>query len=187
MSPRLTALAACLLALALVTGSGAFDAVVADRSAVVDVASDADALLGLTPHSGPNGAFTYVSGGELVLDVSGTNPNSDATAGPIYGATGINARSLTRVDDVFDVTNQGTAPVCVWLTEDSTAVSLFATTDDHGSVQTPGEGFVLTPGETLTVGFAVDSRGVVVGDRLLDGVTIHADADIDCGTATGGV
>lgn len=186
MSSRLAALAVVLTVLALVAGSGAFDAVAADRPSVVDVANDADALLGLTPHTGPNGAFTYVRDGQFVLDVSGTNPNSDATAGPIYGATGVNAGSTTRVDDVFDVTNQGTVPVCVWLTEDSAAVSLFATTGGHGPIGTAGESYGLVPGETVTIGFAVDSGGAAVGDRLLDGVTVHADADAGCDATDGG-
>lgn len=86
-----------LLAVAAVVGSGAFSAVTADRSATVDVAGDDSALLAITPFSPAPSGVTFGSGGTFSLQVS-------------PGAT-------TTYAGLFNVTNQGTQPVSVWIVD----------------------------------------------------------------------
>ncbi|MFB6106275.1 MAG: DUF1102 domain-containing protein [Halobacteriaceae archaeon] len=182
-----TLLLVALVAVAgVVTGTGAFTAVTADRAAAVDVAGDESAWLRLVPHDGPNGAYARLVDGQLTLDVTDANPNVDAANGPIRGGAGVNANAQVRADDVFNVTNQGTQPVAVWLTHDGDAVEFYAPADGHGSLDGPDAAVVLDVGQSVAVGFAVDTAAAAAGDRLLDGVTVHADADAAAAAAGGG-
>lgn len=87
-------------------GSGAFTSVQAQRDMTIQVADDADALLGLEPRDGPNAAaFTEVTDGMVGLDFSETDA----------GGSGLGTDSTYRFDDLLRVTNQGTQQVFVFV------------------------------------------------------------------------
>jgi hypothetical protein len=81
--------------------TGAFTSVSAARSVDVAVAGDESALLALRPCSGPNGAYANIGeDGQFELNV----PN-------------LNGNAFTRIDEVFEMVNQGTQPVVVYIEE----------------------------------------------------------------------
>lgn len=161
-----------LIALAVVTGTGAFTALTADRAAAVDVVGDAESYLGMVPHSGPNGAYAHVnSAGLLRLSLTDANPNIGEG---IAGGTGVGGDALTVIHRVFNVTNHGTQPVAVWITEDAEEIRFHTTTKGHGPIDTEALAVTLTPGETAEMGLRVDTRGETGTRQLLDVVTIHA-------------
>ena len=147
-------------------GTGAFTALTSDRVAAVDVVGDAVSMIGLEPHPGPNGAYAAVRGELLELDVSATNSR--------LNSGGASAESTIRIDEVFTVTNLGTQSVRVWITDASDAVAFTSTTDAHGSIEDDANAITVAVGESIDVGFTIDTHGDPPGDRLLSGITIHA-------------
>ncbi|WP_144901293.1 translocation/assembly module TamB domain-containing protein [Halobellus captivus] len=181
VSSKLLTLLTLLVALGLVTSSGAFTTVAADRTASVGVAGDDSALVQLTPHSGPNGAYAPYNGGVLELDL-------DAMP----------ADAQTTIPQVFNVTNQGTQPVGVWITDgvgegaSADRVTFYNPTFGGGastsamcengvkSIETEENAVQLTPGETLTVSIKVNTRDVTnTNAQLLDSLSIHASAEVE--------
>lgn len=159
--------------LAAVSGTGAFSAATADRPAEIVLAPDDRAYLGLAPHDGPNGAFATDGDRDGVLEL--------ALAGGAVGVrgTGPNADAVTRLDAVFDVTNQGTGPIDVWLEDGGVAAVTFYRSDDGGgSIETARSAVRLQPGETATVGVDIDADGEGAGTTLLSRVTVHADGEV---------
>ncbi|WP_336038250.1 hypothetical protein [Halobacterium yunchengense] len=88
-------------------GTGAFTSVSANRSLSVEVADDADALLGLSPSDGSNAAYAEETGGTLEF-----NFDEDATG---VDGDGVNDDARTIIRDVFQITNQGTQDVYVFV------------------------------------------------------------------------
>jgi len=166
------ALIAIASAFAVVTASGAFTSVTAQRTVQVSVAGDASALLGLSPHTGPNGdgAYAQTSNGELQIVVDGTN-----TAG-----SGVNLNAQTEIRDVFNVTNQGTQSVDVWIEKsgNNTDLVTFENATEVRLDNTSAAAQTIGVGETIEVGIVVDTRGESLspGSTLLDSITIHASA-----------
>lgn len=168
---RVLLLVGLVVTATVVVGTGAFTAATAPRGAEVAVVSDLDAaLLGLAPAAGPNGAFAQDTDGDGTLELE---LDGDATG--VLGA-GPNADALTRLDAVFTVTNHGTRPVAVWLDDGGVGAVLFRT-DDGVSIEGSTSARTLRPGESLTVGITVDTRGVGEGTVFLTAVVVHADAD----------
>ena len=103
-----------LLALLLVFGAvgtlaatGAFTTVEAERTADVNVAGDANALLQIVPNE-TEGDTSFIQQnntgtGTFVIDLSG---NGDAQ---------LNQRGTTTSQDLFDITNNGNESVDVWI------------------------------------------------------------------------
>jgi ABC-type antimicrobial peptide transport system permease subunit len=93
---KLLALVAIFAAVALVTGTGAFSTVEAERTADVNVAGDSSALLGLEPAG--NGYLIQNQNGEIAITLA-DNSNAD----------GVNRNATTHVDqtDFLNVTNNG--------------------------------------------------------------------------------
>lgn len=164
---RLLALVAVGLALTLVVATGAFTSVTATRTVSVEVAGDDAALLQLTPHDGPNGDFAALVDGQLELSFEGVPSD------------GVNQNATTTVADVFNVTNQGTQPVNVTITESGNHTDR-VTFETAGGVQLDGgaAGVTLPVGETIEVTIEVDTTGESFppGSSLLDSITIHAEA-----------
>ena len=104
-----------LLALVLVFGAvgtlaatGAFTTVEAERTADVDVAGDANALLAIQPAE-QNGSSSFInqddtddSTFEIVLDGN-------------EGNNGVNANATTTAEGIFNITNNGEEDVDVWI------------------------------------------------------------------------
>jgi len=91
---------------AVVTGTGAFTSVEADRSVSVEVAGDASAYLSISAvNNSANSAYlTEDANGEKAIDLDGNNQTSG-------GGSGVNADAVTVIEDVFQVGNQGTQEV----------------------------------------------------------------------------
>lgn len=96
-------------------GTGAFSTVQAERTATVETAGDADALLQLHPATDgngnelPNAQYARLTNGTLELDFTGDNDDI------VGGGEGFNIRADTAVSKVFEVRNQGTQEVEVTL------------------------------------------------------------------------
>jgi hypothetical protein len=85
-------------------GSGAFSRVESHRQVAVQVANDANAYLGFLPLETPNSNnyFDYDDQGHAFIDIA------DQAEG---GGEGINSNSLTWFDGLFELCNQGKAPI----------------------------------------------------------------------------
>jgi hypothetical protein len=92
---------------AAAVGTGAFSYTQAERGIGVDVAGDANGYLGLEA-TGPHAEMT--SDGRLELNFDGS---SSATG------TGVNGNAYQFFRNVFEITNQGTNPVAVFLSDGS--------------------------------------------------------------------
>ena len=148
-------LAIGLIALVCVA-SGAFTSVSAVRAAEVTVAGDQNALLTISPSTGPNGAYFVDTDndGAYELDISS------------QGA-GLNVDASIVLRDVFTITNNGTQTVTVQITGNG------AHTDkvSFGEIES---GLSLAVGQSVSVTVTIDTMGLEEGDYLLDTITIEA-------------
>ena len=85
-------------------GTGAFDAVEAERTVTVETTGDASAFLGIEPADGA-GPFVDDSGETIVVDIGGTETDA--------GGQGVNENAITAIDQLLEVTNNGTQDVVV--------------------------------------------------------------------------
>lgn len=85
-------------------GSGAFSRVESQRAVTIQVANDANAYLGFLPKETPNSDnyFDYDNQGHAYINIA------DQAEG---GGEGINSNSRTWFDGLFELCNQGKAPV----------------------------------------------------------------------------
>ena len=81
--------------------TGAFDTAEADRTAEVELAGDAAALLGIEPVEGPNSEYAEITGGTSTIDISTTDQDAD----------GVNQNAVTVINPILEVTNNGSDPV----------------------------------------------------------------------------
>lgn len=79
--------------------TGAFDTVEAERSVTLETAGDADAFLGITPGAGGDKYITQ--NGTIEIDISETEA----------GGSGVNENAITAIDQLLEVTNNGTNTV----------------------------------------------------------------------------
>jgi hypothetical protein len=151
-----------------VLGTGAFTTVSAERTVSVNTASDDAALLELTPHGGPNGAYADGSGDELAI-------NFDAVP-----AAGVNQNATTTLSDVFNITNRGTQTANVYITKNGANAGLVTVENANGARIDGGpvNGVSVPVGESVEVAIIVDTTGqnLADGDTLLNSITIHAEA-----------
>ena len=128
---------------------------------------DVDGKVELAPAGGPNGEYAVLEDGELRIDFES-----------------LNDRANTTVDDVVTITASTDEPVTVWVTTDlDEHVSTYTGTDPEAELgQTNPR--TLQPGESLSVGFVIDTHNegpdtgtltVTVGDP--DGETTDDTAD----------
>ncbi|WP_152418666.1 DUF1102 domain-containing protein [Halorubrum distributum] len=95
---------------AAAVGTGAFTSVTADRQVDVEVAGDASAYLGIDGTGSSNSStFVDTSGGEVSFDFSSSNTNSVDSGGNV--GNGFNPNSVTVIDSLLQVANQGTQSV----------------------------------------------------------------------------
>jgi hypothetical protein len=105
-------------------GSGAFTSVQASRTVSVETADDSGAFLSLEPTTDPNGQeFADGSGDTIEITIGDTS--------------GVNLNAVTHIDNVFQVTNNGTQPVVLYFEErpgstnpDGNAIDVGARTDE---------------------------------------------------------
>lgn len=150
----LFATAACLT---LVISSGGVP--ISDVSETDEIADDVH----VAPHPGANSGYAYLdASGELVVDLSVSNPNLDGQ-GP--------NRATTTIDDVFVISHTGsesdTKPVRVWIDHDVEGVTFHT----HGEpIESRSDGVVLAPDEAASVGVRVN--GSAVDGRIHETFTI---------------
>lgn len=160
---RRTAILALLLlaaaSLALATGA-----------AMVDGSADAvaDGRIAIQPADGPNGDYAYLNDdGEIVVDVSATNPNLPAEF------EGVNPDSTGTIDDVFTITYTADEYAHVWIEHDGGDAVTF--TVDGEPVESEADNVTLAPNETVAIGLAFDTHGESADAQLgADEFTIHA-------------
>lgn len=162
---RLFGLVVIAVAITMVTATGAFSTVTADRNADVVTETDGGAYVGMAPHSGPNGGYAgYDANGELTVDIESVNPDSQ-----------------THINNVFNITNQGEENVTVWIRDGQDNVTFHTHDSDIGSIESKGK-VVLAPGEVVQVSIDIDARGEPAGSTLLDQITVHAERTEDPST-----
>jgi hypothetical protein len=178
-----------------IVGSGAFTSVSAERNVSVAVANDPDAFLSLGPCDGPNGDYVTVEGGVASIDLSPSNTQ--------VSGNGVNNDAVSVFDDVFEIANQGTQPVGVWIDAEPATdrngdpvVEFYRNGDRSTEIIGQGNAVCLDVGEDICVGLRTDTRSERFdpGDRLLNIVSgdheliVNADATVACGAGppTGG-
>lgn len=176
---KLLALVTIVAALGIVTATGAFTTVSAERTAEVSVAGDGAALLQLSPTDGPNGQYAGYDGNVFQIDFSAVGD--------------VNDEAETDVQEVFTITNQGTQNVTITIADSDTdggtttdgidAVTFYSLAD-HGAEAANGDledgTFELGTGETVNVSVYVDTVGFNEDDGdggdLVDTIEITAQA-----------
>lgn len=94
---------------AVVTGTGAFTSVEADRDVSVQVADDTNAFLQIAAAGEGNDEYVTTGGGEFGIDLTGNNSTN-------AGGQGVNANATTVIADLFEIRNQGTQETSVEVT-----------------------------------------------------------------------
>lgn len=112
----LIALGTVAVATGVIFGSGAFTTVEADRTAEITVEDDSAAFLQIQANN-PNFASTVDSGGADVVQI-------DLDAGSGGDGDGVNPDAYTQIENVINVTNQGTQEVTLDVTADEDGVNL---------------------------------------------------------------
>ncbi|WP_338739687.1 CARDB domain-containing protein [Haloplanus salilacus] len=168
--PRVVGVALSLVVVSLAVGTGA-----SMVSGPADAVSDD---VSLSPASGPNGEYARLDDGELVVDLTGANPN-------LGTGDGLNADGVTTFDDVFVIHYGGERFARVWLTHDSGSVTLRA---DGRPIQSEANAVVLDANESVAVGLTLDTADADADtDGVLEDITVHASVadpeDVDDTTA----
>ena len=171
-------------------GTGAFDLVSARRDVSIEVADDADALLGLDPTSLENSAYAVESDGIVEIDVTENTETSDDVF-----TDGVSPYAVTQIEEVIEVTNQGTQDVEISIVSDDLSVGdpfvLIATDVPEqdgplGLLQgADGDRPIISPGHSFALGFIVDAETddkiETLEDEIFDGtglpLTITADTE----------
>jgi hypothetical protein len=114
--------------------TGAFSTVEASRTATVETAGDADALLGIKPVEGESEQFVNDADGTVNIDIPNVNKNS-----------------ITAIDQLLEVTNNGTENVTVGF------VAEYADQrgDFNNSVEVPPYGYTYATNDTADVGLVM--------------------------------
>lgn len=144
----------------IITGTGAFTSVDADRQASVQVSGDVEAFMQIFPSNqgtnldSPNGTFatsTGTPGNQLTFDFNG--------GGAASGSVGVGTGSEYVFDDVFRVRNQGTQDMFVQIA--SIDVKTEPNTGDGGQVLI--DFFASEGADTNTTGPSFESVDVIDG------------------------
>lgn len=140
------------LVLALVLG-------LAVPTAAVTATEDDAGAVTLSPHSGPNGQYASVSGGELAVE---------------FGA--LNDEAVTTADNVFNVTADTDCAARVWVEIEN--VTAYRGDERSNPVDSEANAAIIAPNDTLQVGLAVDTRGTTPNPGSM---TVHAEETAACG------
>ena len=143
-------------------GTGAFTSVSANRDVTINIADDANALLGIDGSNASNGDYLLEGGDTAALDITDSNGN-------IQGE-GVNENATTVLRDLFDIRNQGGNGVFVFINTGVEGFGFFSDYpanveyDAENSVSKPVPG----PGGTTT-GLAKEGQVVDAGTDGLPG------------------
>lgn len=153
---------------AIVTGTGAFTSVEANRSVSVTVEGDANAYLSLEDTGNANSEYLNTnSAEELEIDLTGEN---GSTTG---GGTGVNADAITVIEDLFEVRNQGTQEVELTVTP-----LTFVDTDGANTLAVLAVPDGSFPTSTLSTGSA-ETFSLVVDEFSPTDANVSIDSEIN--------
>jgi hypothetical protein len=186
---KLLALIAIFAAVALVTGTGAFSTVEAERTADVNIAGDSSALLGLEPAG--SGHLIDNQSNEVAITLAGNTNNPG----------GVNRNAITTVNrtDFLKITNNGAdevelgiqastkSNVEVYFVVGSGTTSLdevssisvgnVSTFDPSKKYPIQNNSVTIGSGSEIYVGIVIDVGDVSTNDEIItDDVTITAEA-----------
>lgn len=186
MSARAAVLLVVLaVSIGMLVSTGAFTTVAAERTVDIAIADDTSAVLKLAPYEDEQGRQSEFAGlvdGKLALD--------------------INVQSTVDAESVFTITNHGSQTVAVWITDvdhddsgiggvdenNTDAVTFYnpvyggASSTENGKASVEGRenAVALDVGETLVVSIYIDTTALHEQEvDLLDGIVVHADANVD--------
>ncbi|SDY98172.1 DUF1102 domain-containing protein [Halopenitus persicus] len=171
---KLLALVLIFGAITVVTATGAFTTVEAERTAEVNVAGDANALVGLEPGSGA-GADGYVDNSSAEIQINFAGENGE----------GVNLNATTEFDNILQISNNGANEVNISVNTigaNEQYVSVYNGTDytDDSQEITNGTNTVTVPsGEMIEVSIRIDITGddtLSKNDELLSNIEIVAES-----------
>ena len=164
---KLFALVIMFAAVGLLTATGAFTTVEADRTATVNVTGDASALLAIQESGNAGiGNVTNAQSGEAQIDLSESSVNDN-------NAQGLNPNATTTVNPLINVTNQGTQQVNLTITIENTASGIDSF-EFVNSSDTAVTTVTLDSGETEELGLRIQT-GSNLGEFDVD-ITFEAEA-----------
>jgi len=142
----------------LISTSGAYTSLSADRTAEISVVSDGNALLALAPctGTGTNGQYFVDTDSDGAYELRITNES-----------TGLNINSNIDINNIFTITNNNTRSMTVTLTDNGTYPNL----TDFGAIE---RGIVLDVGQSTTVSLSINTNGLEDGISLIDSLTLNA-------------
>lgn len=174
---KLLALIAVVVAASMVTATGAFSSVKADRSANIEVAGDKNAYLAIQPSNDSNGAYAEIDNGMFKLDIGNIK----------NGGQGLNKNAVTSMHNVIAITNKGTQPVTVTVDEknDKDAVTFYAGSNPSNPVE--DDGIRISDGGTKKIGVKINTKNGSTATKL-DTIVITAKSDNagSAGSSNGG-
>ncbi len=179
-------------------GSSAFSQVQAHRSVTIQTAEDPDAYLGMDKCGDPptpNSSYASIDDdGHLQVLMNPENP----TIGGSPLGQGVNSDSRSFFDNVFQITNQGKEPACVYIRDDDAwptvpdgekdagerRVDFYLNSFRDESIVGEDNAIALDLGETICIGIVTRTFGLSEGDELLGEfdnlVNVVADTEGDC-------
>lgn len=170
---KLFALFAIFAAIGLVTATGAFSTVTAQRTASVSTAGDSSALLGLEDTDNPGAGYI-------------TKP-SDQIQVNFDNVAGVNKNAVTWVNKSIKITNNGENTVYVWVTHNGNGGSFAVYNGTHNvsavDGSTPSEVAELSQGASVIVSIQVDTLNPT-SVSLPDNVNFHAEDSIPSGASS---
>lgn len=173
----ITALAGAAGTSSLVVGSGAFNFANVERRVSIDIADDAYAFLRLNERGG--GERSEIDGGTLEFNIPGDD-ESEYPSGNPTDPEGLGTDSVYRFGEdaahdeagLFAVRNQGTQPVKVYSTQETTegvpSVTMYdVDTGDLLTESSPSSELGVGSGP-LVCGLEIDTHGVPIQDEEYD-------------------
>lgn len=151
----LVGLGATVSGSAAAVGTGAFTSVEADRSVDVEVAGDASAYLAITEVSGsPNSDYIDTTGAEVSFNFDSTTPPD---------GEGFNPNSVTVIEDLAEVQNQGTQSA--FLSVDLSDLDVSDGSGNEAAIELAAENTASSPsGDSSNNNIAFDGPATAVGD-----------------------
>jgi len=145
-------------------GTGAFSSVSADRAVAVTNADDSDALLALDAKASlANSAYADDSGNAISIDLNNDDLNGASTNG---AAKGVNSDATTKILEIFEVKNQGTQNVFVYVDPDD--ITPQSVGDDGSAPIYIDPQASDLPNQTSYVGSALSLTSVWLTDAEID-------------------
>lgn len=155
-------------AIGLITATGAFTTVEAERTATIEVSGDASALLGLSESENiGTGAVDDAQDGQATINLS------DEALGD---AQGLNPNANTTITPLLNVTNNGESNVNLEITidsEDAAGIEDIMMVDADGEELTSAQ---IDSGETVELGLKVQTGEDELGDFDVQ-ITFEANAE----------